>query len=329
MRLSGGAVGAGPTAVAASVVGRLVAEVVVAGARAALLEVLPTLLVHQGCETAGGLDSVERLEVSRRRVQVQAPRVVTVFDQLGPRLVGTEQLVEERRGMAWLASIHDAPNLGSDPSSRFRIGDADVSHALHHVIRPDLHALPIPTGRVGELEGKAQALLEVGRDRCHVEKDGSVSTNSARGADGKEQGPVKFIDLTLDDPRWSEALPVLQELRPHLTAASLQQVLHEGEPQGLTFTALYDDDRCWAVAGWRVIANTSAIRKLYVDDLSTTAEARSRGFGTRLLAELARRGSEAGCRSMDLDSGVQRYAAHRFYLRERMNITAHHFTRPL
>lgn len=141
---------------------------------------------------------------------------------------------------------------------------------------------------------------------------------------------MEFVDLTPDDPRWSEALPVLQELRPHLTTASLQQVLHEGEPQGLSFTALYDDDdRCCAVAGWRVVANTSAIRKLYVDDLSTTAGARSQGFGARLLTELARRGSEAGCRSMDLDSGVQRYAAHRFYLRERMNITAHHFTRQL
>lgn len=140
---------------------------------------------------------------------------------------------------------------------------------------------------------------------------------------------MEFVDLTRNDPRWSEALPVLQELRPHLTADSLQQVLHEGEPQGLRFTALYDNGRCWAVAGWRIVANTSAIRKLYVDDLSTTAEAQSRGFGSRLLAELAQRGSAAGCRSIDLDSGVQRYAAHRFYLRERMSITAHHFTRPL
>jgi ribosomal protein S18 acetylase RimI-like enzyme len=138
-----------------------------------------------------------------------------------------------------------------------------------------------------------------------------------------------FVDLTAGDSRWSEALPVLQELRPHLTFDLLQDVLAAGEPQGLRFTALYEDSRCCAVAGWRVIANTSAIRKLYIDDLCTTADARSLGLGTRLLAELCRRGVEAGCRSVDLDSGVQRYAAHRFYLRERMNITAHHFTRPL
>jgi hypothetical protein len=32
---------------------------------------------------------------------------------------------------------------------------------------------------------------------------------------------------------------------------------------------------------------------------------------------------------LDLDSGVHRHDAHRFYLRERMLISAHHFTKPL
>lgn len=132
-----------------------------------------------------------------------------------------------------------------------------------------------------------------------------------------------------DDPRWLSALPVLQELRTHLTKQDLDQVLIEGGRQGLRFTALFRDDRCVAIAGWRVIANTSAIRKLYVDDLSTAADERSRGHGASLLEALARRGKQLGCSSIELDSGVQRHAAHRFYLRERMDITAHHFSRKL
>ncbi len=136
-----------------------------------------------------------------------------------------------------------------------------------------------------------------------------------------------LIDLELNDPRWESALPVLRELRPHLTQELLEQVLREGSGQGLQFTALFEDDRCMAVAGWRVIANTSAIRKLYVDDLSTAAAERSSGHGKTLLTKLIERGQELGCTSIDLDSGVQRYEAHRFYLRERMNITSHHFSR--
>lgn len=136
---------------------------------------------------------------------------------------------------------------------------------------------------------------------------------------------VTLADLEVGDPRWAQALPVLQELRPHLTEELLDQVLKEGAPQGLRFTAAFVGKRCVAVAGWRIVANTSAIRKLYIDDLSTAASERSRGYGRMLLAELRERAIDAGCRSLDLDSGVQRFEAHRFYLRERMNITAHHF----
>lgn len=134
-----------------------------------------------------------------------------------------------------------------------------------------------------------------------------------------------LVDLEAGDPRWETALPVLQELRPHLTQDLLEQVLHEGASQGLRFTAVLAGGQCMAVAGWRIIANTSAIRKLYVDDLSTAAVARSRGYGRMLLSALRERAVAAGCRSLELDSGVQRFDAHRFYLRERMDITAHHF----
>lgn len=140
---------------------------------------------------------------------------------------------------------------------------------------------------------------------------------------------LMLVDLEPNDPRWASALPVLQELRPHLTIELLEQVLKEGGSQGLRFTALFNQDRCVAIAGWRVVANTSAIRKLYVDDLSTSAGERSSGHGAALLSALMERGRELGCHQIDLDSGVQRHAAHHFYLRERMDISSFHFSRRL
>ena len=138
-----------------------------------------------------------------------------------------------------------------------------------------------------------------------------------------------IVDLEPNDPRWESAFPVLQELRPTLTTEQFQQVLAEGTGQGLRFTAVFEDDQCVAIAGWRVIANMSAIRKLYVDDLSTAASARSRGHGATLLNELMERGRQLGCTLIDLDSGVQRFDAHRFYLTQRMHINSHHFTKDL
>ena len=140
---------------------------------------------------------------------------------------------------------------------------------------------------------------------------------------------MELVDLSVDDPRWSAALPVLQELRPHLTAEGLREVYAEGHAQGYRFLAALDGDRCLGVAGHRLVATVFAGRKLYVDDLVTASSERSSGVGKALLDELERRARAAGCSVLDLDSGVQRHDAHRFYLRERMHISSHHFTKHL
>lgn len=140
----------------------------------------------------------------------------------------------------------------------------------------------------------------------------------------------QLVDLDPGDPRLTaDLLPVLRELRPHLDAGSLEAIHAEGHPQGLRFTAAYDGDRCVGVAGWRVLALTSTTRKLYVDDLVTTAATRSAGVGHALLTELVERARAAGCTVLDLDSGVHRAEAHRFYFRERMHVSSFHFTLPL
>jgi GNAT superfamily N-acetyltransferase len=141
---------------------------------------------------------------------------------------------------------------------------------------------------------------------------------------------VELVDLEPGDPRLvGEVLPVLRELRPHLTADGFSAVYVEGHPQGLRFTAAYGRGRCLGVAGWRIVATTANLRKLYVDDLVTTATSRSTGVGRALLADLTERAAAAGCTALDLDSGVQRADAHRFYMREGLTISSFHFARRL
>jgi GNAT superfamily N-acetyltransferase len=140
---------------------------------------------------------------------------------------------------------------------------------------------------------------------------------------------IELVDLEPGDDRLAEVLGVLRELRPHLTATSFSAVYAEGHPQGLRFTAGYEAGRCVGVAGWRIVATTANLRKLYVDDLVTTADARSTGVGRALLAALAERAERAGCSVLDLDSAVRRADAHRFYMREGLTISSFHFARQL
>ena len=141
---------------------------------------------------------------------------------------------------------------------------------------------------------------------------------------------MRFVDIEPGDPRLTaDVLPVLLELRPHLTPESFAHVYSEGHPQGLRYTAVYDNDRCVAVAGWRFVATTVALRKLYVDDLVTASDHRGQGVGAVLLGKLESLAREADCRVLDLDSGADREDAHRFYFREGMVIRGLHFIRRL
>jgi GNAT superfamily N-acetyltransferase len=144
---------------------------------------------------------------------------------------------------------------------------------------------------------------------------------------------VHCRELPLDDASWDAAggaFDVLRELRTHLERAEFDRIARAGAAQGLRFTGAFDaSGRCLGVAGWRILHTTSFGRKLYVDDLVTTAAARSRGVGTALLDHLTTIAREHGCAVVDLDSGEQRLDAHRFYRREGFDERSLHFTRPV
>ena len=64
---------------------------------------------------------------------------------------------------------------------------------------------------------------------------------------------------------------------------------------------------------------------MYVDDLVTNDADRSQGFGGQLLDWLIDHARQQDCDEFHLDSGIQRFAAHRFYFQKRMAIRSYHF----
>jgi GNAT superfamily N-acetyltransferase len=120
--------------------------------------------------------------------------------------------------------------------------------------------------------------------------------------------------------------PMMAQLRPHFGPDEfVAQVLRQ-QQGGYRLAALADDGgRIVAVAGFRLSENLAWGRHLYVDDLVTDEASRSHGHGQQLLAWLVQTARQADCAELHLDSGVQRYGAHRFYLRSGMDITSHHF----
>jgi len=120
--------------------------------------------------------------------------------------------------------------------------------------------------------------------------------------------------------------PVMKQLRTHLTEDKyVEMVQRQRELHNYHVVAVIEEEQIQAVAGYRISECLSFGHFLYVDDLITDERARSKNHGKQLMAWLVDEAKKHGCGQLHLDSGVQRHAAHRFYLRERMDITCYHF----
>jgi GNAT superfamily N-acetyltransferase len=118
---------------------------------------------------------------------------------------------------------------------------------------------------------------------------------------------------------------VMRQLRPQLVEDEFVSRIRSQMAQGYRLARCDADGRPVAVAGYRVLENLAWGQFLYIDDLVSDEEHRSEGHGERLFGWLIAEAQRLGCGQLHLDSGVQRFAAHRFYLRQRMDITSHHF----
>ncbi len=83
------------------------------------------------------------------------------------------------------------------------------------------------------------------------------------------------------------------------------------------------------MTGFRIVEFLAYGKFLYVDDLVTAEDARSEGHGKQVLDWLVGVARKEGGASLQLESGVQRHEAHRFYFREGMKISSYHFSMAL
>lgn len=133
------------------------------------------------------------------------------------------------------------------------------------------------------------------------------------------------IALATTDADIARCFPVMAELRPHLIAGEFVPRVLRQRATGYHLAYLEDGGEVRAVAGFRHLETLSWGRTLYVDDLVTAEASRSRGHGRKLFDWLVAQAKQNHCDALHLDSGVQRFGAHRFYLTRRMDIVAHHF----
>ena len=137
------------------------------------------------------------------------------------------------------------------------------------------------------------------------------------------------VQLAQTDAEVRACWPVMAQLRPHLNEAEFVKRVGEQAREGYRLTFIRRGESVAAVAGFRLMQCLSWGRFLYVDDLVTDEKTRSSGLGAELLDWLCEYARAQGYDRLELDSGVQRFGAHRFYFRKRMTIKCYHFSMEL
>jgi GNAT superfamily N-acetyltransferase len=134
------------------------------------------------------------------------------------------------------------------------------------------------------------------------------------------------VKLAETDDEILRCYSIMLQLRPYLKETEFVGRVRSQQKGG--FHLAYASDPAGTlhtVTGFRILENLVQGTFLYVDDLVTDADGRSKGWGQLLFHWLVDYARAHGCNTLELDSGVQRHGAHRFYLRNRMDIVSYHF----
>ncbi len=134
------------------------------------------------------------------------------------------------------------------------------------------------------------------------------------------------VHLINSDSELVAVAKVLLQLRPQYSLKTLVSQIKTQQKQGYQIAYVKSDNNILCVAGFVIGEKLAWGKHIYIDDLVTNEQYRSTGVGAFLIAWFKAYCKEIGCRQLHLDSGVQRFPAHRFYLREGFDIASHHFS---
>ena len=119
--------------------------------------------------------------------------------------------------------------------------------------------------------------------------------------------------------------PTMSQLRPKIKKEEfVERVKRQGE-KSYQLVYMTDNGEVVTVAGFRFSETLAWGKLMYVDDLITDENKRSKHYGDKIIDWLMDLAKEKGCAQFHLDSGVQRFSAHRFYFRKRLTISCYHF----
>ena len=135
---------------------------------------------------------------------------------------------------------------------------------------------------------------------------------------------IKFAETNFEIEK---CFNVMKQLRTHLKSKTefLERVLLMKKTEKFNLVFYEENEVILCVAGIREMNKLYDGKTIYVDDLITNTESRSKGCGTKMIEYLKRYVKENGFDGLTLDSGLQRNEAHHFYFKNNLYVSSFHF----
>ncbi len=138
------------------------------------------------------------------------------------------------------------------------------------------------------------------------------------------------VRLATSDAEIRRCAGVMRQLRPAIGADEfLTRAKRQQAEEKWRLAYLEEGGEVVAVSGFRILDCMATGKTLYVDDLVTAEDRRSKGHGEKMLGWIEQKAREEGCAVLRLDSGTHRTGAHKFYFRMGMPIVSFHFMKTL
>lgn len=136
-----------------------------------------------------------------------------------------------------------------------------------------------------------------------------------------------MIEIKIADSKEKilHCLPAIQSLRPHITAENIFEFMEPMMNENFHIIYVEENGMPVAFSGYRFITHFYSGHIIYIDDLGTIAEHRGKGYGSALLEYIFDLAKQHRLAAVHLDSGHQRFDAHRLYLNKGFQISSHHF----
>ncbi len=119
--------------------------------------------------------------------------------------------------------------------------------------------------------------------------------------------------------------PVFRELRQNISSEEVfVERWKRQRDEGYQIVFIERDGEVRAIGGYRVLHSMAWGRILYLDDLAVLTSHHGTGLGTAILEYVQAEACRQDCDAVHLDTGYHRRRAHKAYLRNGFELSAHH-----